>query len=255
MSNMLRKKHEEMETAYEIMESLEAMSHLDVVRTFMNDKMKSGTSVKAHVLNMIEHFYEAEVNGARIDEATKEVEIVSEKNEEKAPEVHEDAPKDQNTSSMKKEASGSLRVVGSSFGGDLEHEEDTSPSLEIHFGVSVEQVDELAAFLSSLDFGESAAQSIEDIIQEGGERKNIYEMSVPRDNAFINFFPLSSPRCSVVESICFFKVDLCLAPWPGFIGFGANSISFNNRGDDQSLEGDLRGLVHHRLQNGYLAAI
>ncbi|EXB73694.1 hypothetical protein L484_026857 [Morus notabilis] len=53
MSNVLRKKHEEMETAYEIIESLEAMfgapskkARLDAVRAFMNDKMKKSSSVK-----------------------------------------------------------------------------------------------------------------------------------------------------------------------------------------------------------------
>ncbi|EXC27155.1 Retrovirus-related Pol polyprotein from transposon TNT 1-94 [Morus notabilis] len=78
MSDVLRKKHEEMETAYEIMESLEAMfsapsekARLDAVRAFMNDKMKKSSSVKAHVLNMIDHLYDAELNGARIDEATQ----------------------------------------------------------------------------------------------------------------------------------------------------------------------------------------
>ncbi|EXC11736.1 hypothetical protein L484_020791 [Morus notabilis] len=78
MSDVLRKKHEEMETAYEIMESLEAMfgapsekARLDAVRAFMNDKMKKCSSVKAHVLNMIDHLHDAELNGARIDEATQ----------------------------------------------------------------------------------------------------------------------------------------------------------------------------------------
>ncbi|XP_024021616.1 uncharacterized protein LOC112091665 [Morus notabilis] len=78
MSDVLRKKHKEMETAYDIMESPEVLfgapskkARLDVVRAFMSDKMKSGTSVKAHVLNMIEHLHEAEVNGVRIDEATQ----------------------------------------------------------------------------------------------------------------------------------------------------------------------------------------
>ena len=60
------------------MESLEAMfgapsekAHLDAVRAFMNDKMKKGSSVKAHVLNMIDHLHDAELNGAKIDEATQ----------------------------------------------------------------------------------------------------------------------------------------------------------------------------------------
>ncbi|EXB66649.1 hypothetical protein L484_024947 [Morus notabilis] len=78
MSNVLRKKHEEMETAYEIIKSLEVMFgapskkvRLDAIRAFMNDKMKKDSSVKAYVLNMIDHLHDAELNGARINEVTQ----------------------------------------------------------------------------------------------------------------------------------------------------------------------------------------
>lgn len=78
MSDVLRKKHEEIESTYDIMESLEAIfsapsekAHLDVLRAFMNERIKSGTSVKAHVLNMVEHLHKAKVNGAKIDETTQ----------------------------------------------------------------------------------------------------------------------------------------------------------------------------------------
>ncbi|EXC67512.1 hypothetical protein L484_000150 [Morus notabilis] len=68
--------------------------------------------------------------------------------------------------------------------------------------------EQLVAFLSSLDFGESAAQSIEDIVQVGGERENIYGMSVPTETApFLTSF-LPSPRCFVVESMYFSEIDL-----------------------------------------------
>lgn len=68
--------------------------------------------------------------------------------------------------------------------------------------------EQLVAFLSSLDFGESAAQSIEDIVQVGGERENIYGMSVPTETApFLASFlcrhldALSSKVCTSLRSI------------------------------------------------------
>ncbi|XP_024018012.1 uncharacterized protein LOC112090589 [Morus notabilis] len=66
--DVLRKKYLEMETAY-MFGALSEKAHLDAVRAFMNDKMKKGVSVKAHVLNMVDHLHEAELNGVRIDEA------------------------------------------------------------------------------------------------------------------------------------------------------------------------------------------
>ncbi|EXB45108.1 hypothetical protein L484_019333 [Morus notabilis] len=60
------------------MQSLDAMFRapsnkacLDVIRAFTNEKIKNCSSVRAHVLNMIEHFHEAKINNAIIDDATQ----------------------------------------------------------------------------------------------------------------------------------------------------------------------------------------
>ena len=74
MNDVLRKKHEDMETAYEIWESLQAMfgqqsdqCHHKATRSYMNAKMKKGVSVREHVFNMINPMHEAEIHGATID--------------------------------------------------------------------------------------------------------------------------------------------------------------------------------------------
>ncbi|RVW36992.1 Retrovirus-related Pol polyprotein from transposon TNT 1-94 [Vitis vinifera] len=78
MNEVLRTKHEGLETAREIMESLQQMfgrpseqAHHEAVKAVMNSKMKNGSSVREHVLKMIHHFNEAEINGAKIDEKTQ----------------------------------------------------------------------------------------------------------------------------------------------------------------------------------------
>ena len=78
MNYVLRKKHEDMETAYEIWESLQAMfgqqsnqCHHEATRSYMNAKVKKGVSVREHVLNMINLMHEAEIHGATIDERTQ----------------------------------------------------------------------------------------------------------------------------------------------------------------------------------------
>ena len=78
MNDVLRKKHEDMEIAYEIWESLQAMFrqqsdqfHHEAARSYMNAKMKKGVSVREHVLNMINLMHEAEIHGATIDERTQ----------------------------------------------------------------------------------------------------------------------------------------------------------------------------------------
>ena len=78
MTDVLRAKHERMETAYEIMESLQAMfgqqsdqSRHDAIKKAMNAKMKRGTPVRDHVLNMINYFGEAEAHRATIDDRTQ----------------------------------------------------------------------------------------------------------------------------------------------------------------------------------------
>ena len=78
MKDVLKKKHEDMETAYEICESLQAMfgqqsdqCHHEATRSYMNAKMKKGVSVREHVLNTINLMHEEEIHGATIDERTQ----------------------------------------------------------------------------------------------------------------------------------------------------------------------------------------
>ncbi|PON75391.1 hypothetical protein PanWU01x14_043580, partial [Parasponia andersonii] len=78
MADVLRAKHEKMKTTYEIIESLQAMFgqqsnqfRHDAIKKFMNAKMKRGTLVRNHVLNMINYFGEAEVHRATIDYLTQ----------------------------------------------------------------------------------------------------------------------------------------------------------------------------------------
>ena len=78
MNDVLRKKHEDMETAYEIWESLHALfgqqfdqcCH-EATHSYMNAKMKKGVSVMEHVLNMFNLMHEAEIHGATINERTQ----------------------------------------------------------------------------------------------------------------------------------------------------------------------------------------
>ena len=78
MNDVLRKKHEDMETAYGIWESLKAMFRQqsnqcrhEATRSCMNAKMKKGVSIREHVLNIINLMHEAEIHGATIDERTQ----------------------------------------------------------------------------------------------------------------------------------------------------------------------------------------
>ena len=78
MSDVLRLKHEMMETAIEIMDSLQNMfgkqseqSRHEATRKYMNAKMSKGTLVRDHVLNMANYINEAELHGAIIDEPTQ----------------------------------------------------------------------------------------------------------------------------------------------------------------------------------------
>ena len=72
-NDVLRKKHEDMETAYEIWESLQAMfgqqsdqcCH-EATRSYMNAKIKKGVSVRERVLNMINLMHKAVIHGATL---------------------------------------------------------------------------------------------------------------------------------------------------------------------------------------------
>ena len=70
MNDVLRTKHENMETAYEIWESLSSMfgrqsdqSRHEATKAYLTTKMKKGSSVREHVLNMINLIYQAESMG------------------------------------------------------------------------------------------------------------------------------------------------------------------------------------------------
>ena len=78
INDVLRKKREDMETAYEIWESLQAMfgqqcdqCRYEATCSYMNSKMKKGVSVREHVLNMINLMHEAKIHEATIDERTQ----------------------------------------------------------------------------------------------------------------------------------------------------------------------------------------
>ncbi|XP_073129712.1 uncharacterized protein [Henckelia pumila] len=78
MNEVLRAKHEALETAKGIMESLQQMfgrpseqARHEAVKAVMKCKMKNGSSVRDHVLKLINHFNDAEINGANIDEKTQ----------------------------------------------------------------------------------------------------------------------------------------------------------------------------------------
>ena len=74
MNNVLRKNHEDIEIAYEIWESLQAMFWQqsnqclhEATCSYMNAKMKKGVLVREHVLNMINLMHEVEIHGATVD--------------------------------------------------------------------------------------------------------------------------------------------------------------------------------------------
>ena len=78
MSDVFRIKFEKMETGYEIVESLQAIfgqlfdqSRYDAFKAAMNAKIKVGTSVRKHVLKMINWLNEAEIHGVVINERTQ----------------------------------------------------------------------------------------------------------------------------------------------------------------------------------------
>ena len=78
MTDVLVTKHEAMGTAFEIMESLQAMfgqpseqKRHEAVRSAMLARMKDGASVREHVLNMMSYFNTAEINGGAIDEPSQ----------------------------------------------------------------------------------------------------------------------------------------------------------------------------------------
>ncbi|KAA0061994.1 gag/pol protein [Cucumis melo var. makuwa] len=78
MFDVLAKKHESLATAKEIMDSLKGMFgqvewslRQEAIKYIYTKRMKEGTSVKEHVLDMMMHFNIAEVNGGAIDEVNQ----------------------------------------------------------------------------------------------------------------------------------------------------------------------------------------
>ena len=78
ISDILSKKHEKMVTAKEIMDSLQALfgqpsssAMHDAIKYVYNCRMKEGTNVREHVLDMMVHFNIAEVNGAVMNEKSQ----------------------------------------------------------------------------------------------------------------------------------------------------------------------------------------
>ncbi|XP_075491014.1 uncharacterized protein LOC142529475 isoform X1 [Primulina tabacum] len=78
ISNVLQQKHQNMDTATKIMESLQEMfehqgrqARQAAIRTIMNMRMKPGTPVRDHMLALIAQFNMAEVLGAEIKSETQ----------------------------------------------------------------------------------------------------------------------------------------------------------------------------------------
>ncbi|XP_075507983.1 uncharacterized protein LOC142544833 [Primulina tabacum] len=78
ISNVLQQKHQNMDTATKIMDSLQEMfehqgrqARQAAIRTIMNMRMKPGTPVRDHMLALIAQFNMAEVLGAEIKSETQ----------------------------------------------------------------------------------------------------------------------------------------------------------------------------------------
>ncbi|KAA0048791.1 gag/pol protein [Cucumis melo var. makuwa] len=79
MSDVLAKKHESLTTTKEVMGSLSEMFgqpewslRHKAIKYIYSRRMKEGTSVREHVLDMMMHFNVVEINGGAIDEANQE---------------------------------------------------------------------------------------------------------------------------------------------------------------------------------------
>ena len=77
MNDVLRTNHANVETAYEIWESLHSMfgrqsdqCRHKAIKAYLTTKIRKGVSVREHVLNMINLIHEAEIHGAIVDEKT-----------------------------------------------------------------------------------------------------------------------------------------------------------------------------------------
>ena len=78
MTDTLRTKLEKMETAVEILDSVQGMfgrkdeqALIEITGKYSTAKMKSGTPVRDHVMMMTNYFTEAELHGGTIDEVSQ----------------------------------------------------------------------------------------------------------------------------------------------------------------------------------------
>ncbi|XP_062108444.1 uncharacterized protein LOC133819259 [Humulus lupulus] len=78
MSEMLRTKMEDIETAYDIMEQLQEMfghksarASFEATKKYVNCRMAPGQHVRDHFIKMTNYFQEAELHGATVDEKTQ----------------------------------------------------------------------------------------------------------------------------------------------------------------------------------------
>ncbi|XP_062079982.1 uncharacterized protein LOC133784717 [Humulus lupulus] len=78
ISEMLRKKMEEVENAYDIMEQLQEMfghksvqASFEATKKYVNCRMAPGQHVRDHFIKMTNYFQEVELHGATIDEKTQ----------------------------------------------------------------------------------------------------------------------------------------------------------------------------------------
>ena len=76
--NILQTKHQNMEIATEIMESLQEMfgqstrfARQATLKGVMNSKMGKSTRVRDHILKIMDHLNEAKIKGAQIDDNLK----------------------------------------------------------------------------------------------------------------------------------------------------------------------------------------
>ena len=78
MSDVLRAKFENQESAMEILDSLQEMfgqkneqACIEITGKYTTARMKTGTPVRDHVMMMTNYFTEAELHGAEIDQVTQ----------------------------------------------------------------------------------------------------------------------------------------------------------------------------------------
>ena len=78
MSDVLRAKFENNDSAVEILDSLQEMvgqkneqACIEITGKYTTAKMKTGTPVRDHVMMMTNYFTEAELHGAEIDQVTQ----------------------------------------------------------------------------------------------------------------------------------------------------------------------------------------